>query len=174
MAWRLLAIVVVLIGLGAVRGGAFEDPPKVDKNPFKPPSIPMVDEGDDDELATVEEDFYFKRMMELHPVHRQIMCRIAGEENIRFAKSVLVKTVVEQFKAAPRLNVGTKDVEEAIRQLDEYWQLIRKSPGSETDADPLYEIKNEPIAKKGLRRWARKICSPDNVLCVDFDASPNK
>ncbi len=171
--WRILAVAVVLVGIGATHASAYDEPPKIDKNPFKPPSVPMVDK-DDDELATVEEDFYFKRMMELHSIHRQIMCRIAGEENIRFARSVLIKSVVEQFKAVPRLNVGTEDVEEAIRQLDEYWLLIRKSPGTEADDDPLYEIKNDPVAKLGLRRWAKKICSPDNILCVDFDSTPNK
>ena len=173
MAWRILVISAVFFALWASPGDAFEEPEKIANNPFKAPTVPNPDK-DDDELATVEDDFYFKRMMELHPIHRQIMCRLAGEENIRFARSILVKTVVEQFKVVPRLNVKPEDVEKAIRELDEYWLLIRKAPDSEFPEDPLYEIKNDPVAKHGLRRWAKKICSPDNVLCVDFDAGVNK
>ena len=172
MGWRISVLVVALLALGIQSDGA-EDQPNVE-NPFKAPTPPKVDSDEGDELATVEENFYINRMSELHPVQRQIICRLAGDEKVNFSRSVLIKSLAEQFKVAPRIGVDEKKVEHAIWQLEEYWLLIRKVPGTETREDPIYELKNDAIARRGMRLWAKKICAPDNLFCVDFDAGVNK
>ncbi len=110
--------------------------------------------------------FYYDRLNELDPVAKQIMCRVAGAEKVSFARSVLLKTLVGQFRAVPNLFVGRDDVKHAIWLLEEHWLFIRKVPGTEDQDDPLYEMKKDSHARKGMRFWANHTCAPDNILCL--------
>ena len=109
--------------------------------------------------------FYFERMKLLHPVQKQVICRLAGDENMSFAHSILVRSIVEQFKALPHLRIGEKEVAEAIELLENHWQLIQKVPGTESRHDPLYQLKDDPNARYGLILWAKHVCSPENIMC---------
>ena len=111
------------------------------------------------------EIFHYQRMTMLHPVQKQVICRLAGDENMSFAHSVLVHSIVEQFKVLPGLGVDDRGVAEAIELLENFWHLIQKVPGTELRRDPLYQLKDDPNARFGLVLWAKHVCSPDNILC---------
>ncbi len=168
MVWRacIIACYILILAVPSV-GAVDEGGPKVKSgidpdNPFYYPkeSIPPKEEK-----TPAEEVFHFERMHFLHPVQKQVICRLAGDENMRFAHSVLVKSIVEQFKAAPQLNVVDKDVAEAIGLLENFWRLIQRVPGTQLRHDPLYELKDDPNARFGLRLWAKHVCSPENIMC---------
>ena len=164
MGWRSCVIIFLILtfcgaGLGAEDGNRARVNVEGGEAPASSPGQSAKDK------APAPEIFRFERMKYLHPVQKQVICRLAGDENMSFAHSVLVKSIVEQFKVLPQLQIGEKEVAEGIELLENYWQLIQKVPGTESRHDPLFELKDDPNARFGLRLWAKHVCSPDNIMC---------
>lgn len=164
MGWRSCVMVILLLTLcGAELGADDGNMPRVNIGSGKTPAYSPGKSSKDERLAP--EIFRYERMKFLHPVQKQVICRLAGDENMRFAHSVLVKSIVEQFKVLPALQIGEKEVAEGIALLENHWQLIQRVPGTESQHDPLFELIDDPNARFGLKLWAKHVCSPDNIMC---------